>query len=82
MTWWDEEARALAGTVVRRRSWLADAAQATKQIVFVAGAGTQRAVAVVRSSGVADAVVTPTTFGAADYLGDDWEEVGSLTGDV
>jgi hypothetical protein len=67
------EVIAKAGTPVRRRAWLADGGLIFKRIVFVSGAGTTRAVAVVRSSGSSEEVVRTTTFSSADFLADDWE---------
>jgi hypothetical protein len=74
MKWHGEaEVLAMAGTPVRRRAWLADGGLIFKRIVFVSGAGTTRAVAVVRSSGSSETVATPTSFSSADFLADDWE---------
>lgn len=57
---------------MRRRSWLADGGLVGKRIVFSAGAGTERAVGIVRN-GTSEGVVTTTAFVAADFQADDWE---------
>lgn len=72
MTWPQVQAVAKAGSPVRRAAW--SGASSGARIVYVAGAGTTRAVAVYRSAG-ADDVVTAATFAAADRLADDWEAV-------
>lgn len=72
MIWEDAKPLAQAGRPVRRRAWIGSTGE--PRIVYVAGAGTTRAVAVYRSAG-ADDVVTTATFAAADRLADDWEAV-------
>jgi hypothetical protein len=74
MTWWQIQTLAREGATVRRRSWLASTTTSGWQILYVAGAGTERAVAVRRAAGV-DAVVTAAIFASADFLADDWEVV-------
>ena len=76
MRWFGEaEVLAKAGTPVRRRSWLSDGGLVGKRIVYAAGAGTTRAVAVVRN-GTAEGVVESGAFTSPDFLADDWEAVG------
>jgi len=58
------EASARAGSWVRRNGWV----EYTRRIRFVAGAGTTRAVAVDE----AGEVLTPSGFGAAEWLAGDW----------
>ena len=72
MTWWDAEIIARGGVPVRRRAWLAATATAGQRVVYVAGAGTTRAVAVMRN-GATETVVTTATWGVADFNADDWE---------
>lgn len=70
MTWLAAQPLAKAGTPVRRRAWIGTTGD--PRVLYVAGAGTTRSVAVYRSSGV-DTVVTATTFSSVDRLADDWE---------
>ena len=72
MTWWDAEPLARAGTPVRRSSWLQDGGLLTKRIVYSAGAGTTRAVAMQRNA-TSETLIINTAFTAADFLADDWE---------
>jgi hypothetical protein len=72
MTWWQIEPFARAGEAVRRRSWLTTVTLSGWTILYVAGAGTERAVAVRRAAGV-DTIVTAAIFASADFLADDWE---------
>jgi hypothetical protein len=74
MTWWQIEPLARAGAAVRRRSWLTTTTLSGWTILYVAGAGTERAVAVRRAAGV-DTIVTAVIFSSADFLADDWEVV-------
>jgi hypothetical protein len=74
MTWWQIESLARAGAAVRRRSWLTTTTLSGWTILYVSGAGTERAVAVRRAAGV-DTVVTAVIFSSADFLADDWEVV-------
>jgi hypothetical protein len=74
MTFWQAQPYAVSGQPIRRSSWLASASLFSAQVRYERGAGTARAVAVYRLSGV-DSVVTPTTVTAADLIADDWEVV-------
>lgn len=68
--WWGSiAATARAGSWVRRVSW----EDWARRVRYVAGAGTARAVAVDQSG----AVLTPESFGAAEYLATDWQVVGT-----
>jgi hypothetical protein len=57
---------------MRRAAWNATPALLGGSVLFVAGAGTERAVAVWRQAGV-DTVVDATRITAADQQADDWE---------
>jgi hypothetical protein len=74
MTWWQIQTLARAGAAVRRRSWLASTTTSGWTILYVGGAGTERAVAVRRAAGV-DTIVSAVIFASADFLADDWEVV-------
>jgi hypothetical protein len=74
MTWWEAEPRARQGIIVRRRAWAEGVTLSTSGLVFVAGAGTTRAVVVRRMPGFPDAVAGPDIVRAADLLADDWED--------
>lgn len=66
MTWWDVEPLAKVGVPVRRTVW-----PTTKSVVFSAGAGTERAVAVLRN-GASETVLASTDFALAEFTADDW----------
>ena len=69
MPWWAAaEVSARAGSPVARLAW----SDPARTVRFVAGAGTTRAVAVDQGG----AVLTASTFGAAEYLADDWYLAG------
>lgn len=72
MTWWDAEIIAEGGVPVRRRAWLTATATAGQRVVYVAGAGTTRAVAVMRN-GATETVVSASTWGTTEFAADDWE---------
>ena len=74
MTWEEAEPFARSGVPVRRAAWSSDASLSGTTIVFSAGAGTTRAVAVFQRGG-SEAVERADKFGAADFLADDWELV-------
>jgi phosphoserine phosphatase len=74
MSWWQIEPLAKAGAAVRRRSWLTSTTTSGWTILYVSGAGTERAVAVRRAAGV-DVIVTNEIFSSVDFLADDWEVV-------
>lgn len=61
-----------AGVAMRRRAWQADVNRYGSSIVFIAGAGTTRAVAVQRLAG-AETIVTAALVTADDMRADDWE---------
>lgn len=68
--WWGSiAATARAGSWVRRVSW----EDWARRVRYVAGAGTARAVAVDQSG----AVLTPESFGGAEWLATDWQVVGT-----
>lgn len=70
LPWWGSiEATARAGVWVRRVSW----EDWARRVRYVAGAGTARAVAVDQSG----AVLTPESFGGAEWLATDWQVVGT-----
>jgi len=64
MTWWEVEPMAKLGVPVRRSSW-----PATRSLVFKAGAGTTRAVAVLQNGSVESVY----SFRAAEFQADDWQ---------
>ena len=72
MTWWDAEIIARGGVPVRRRAWLSVTATAVQRVVYVAGAGTTRAVAVMRN-GAVETLISSASWGAAEFDADDWE---------
>jgi hypothetical protein len=72
MNFWSALPYLRAGAAVRRKVWATSSSLIGGRIVFLAGAGTTRAVAVWRRNGV-DAVVTPLTVTADDLRADDWE---------
>lgn len=72
MTWDNASLLARGGVPVRRTAWKTAPTLSGGVIYFSSGAGTTRAVAVFRLAGV-ESIVTPTTFGAAEFLADDWE---------
>jgi hypothetical protein len=70
MPWWGgAESVARAGTLVARDAWT----DSTRAVRYTTGAGTTRAVAV----GADGAVLTASTFGASEYLADDWRVYGA-----
>lgn len=77
MNWSDVEIIARGGVPVRKRAWLAATATAGQRVVYVAGAGTTRSVAVMRN-GATETVIRAWGTGAgewgvAEFDGDDWE---------
>jgi len=72
MTWWAAEPLARGGVTVRRRAWLASTPLRLNRVVYVAGAGTSRSVAVMRN-GTIEAIITPAVFGVSEFAADDWE---------
>jgi hypothetical protein len=74
MTLWQALPLARSGALIRRAAWESDSTLRTQRIACVTGAGTTRAIFVLRQAGV-DTVVTAAIVGQADFLADDWEVV-------
>lgn len=72
MTWWQIESLARAGVTVRRASWATGTSART--LSFQSGAGSDRAVAVIRE-GAEERVSTTLDFTSEDFLASDWQTV-------